>query len=181
MKKWKIIAIFLGFLILFLFVYPVLAGDPQDSLEQNSQSLNEELAACKEDLSLLQQQLQEMNQTLENITRERDYYKALYENTTVNVTNLELIQIKQNITVLNQQIQQLNVSISNIEQRIESIEESLLIKVAGLHISIDKLIGITLLGTLIDVIFHFKDKKNNKNEGEALKKNDKKTRSSEKA
>ncbi|AHF80959.1 MULTISPECIES: hypothetical protein [Thermococcus] len=137
----------LTFLILLLFVSFVLAGDPQTSPQQTSQTSNNELAECEANLSLLQQQLQGLNQTLENVTRERDYYKTLYENVTVNVTNLELIQIKQNITILNQQIQQLNMSLVNIERKIYDI------KVWSVELAFGSIVGVTLLNSLVYYAF----------------------------
>jgi len=138
----------LTFLILLLFVSFVLAGDPQTaSSPQTSQALNNELAECEANLSLLQQQLQELNQTLENVTRERDYYKTLYENVTVNVTNIELIKIKQNITILNQQIQQLNMSLVNIERKIYDI------KVWSVELAFGSIVGVTLLNSLVYYAF----------------------------
>ena len=145
----------LMFLVLFLSVSFVLAGDPQTPQQQTSQALNNELAECEANLSILQQQLQELNQTLENVTRERDYYKTLYENVAVNVTNLELIQIKQNITILTQQIQQLNLTLSSIEQR----TEMLLVKARYFKIGIGTLIGITLFDHLVQFVHWWRRKK----------------------
>jgi len=94
-------------LLLLTFLTPlVFSGNFQSTSPQQAVQDSDELAKCEQNLSILRQQLREPNQTLENVTRERDYYKTRYENMTVNVTNLELIEIKQNITILNQQIQQ---------------------------------------------------------------------------
>lgn len=150
MKKRTVL---LTFLVLLLFVSLVGAGDPQPSPQQASQTPNNELAECEANLSILQQQLQELNQTLENVTRERDYYRTLYENMTVNVTNLELIQIKQNITVLNQQIQQLNLTLSNIERKIYNI------KAFSVKLAFGSIIGVTVFNSLVYYAF---EKRRNK-------------------
>ncbi|WP_148883365.1 hypothetical protein [Thermococcus aciditolerans] len=150
----------LTFLILLLSVSFVLAGDPQTPPQQSFQALNNEIAECEANLSLLQQQLQELNQTLENVTRERDYYRTLYENMTVNVTNLELIQIKQNITILNQQIQQLNVSISTLERKTENI----LLKMWHLELGFGALVSVTLIETFVKVANEYKKRKEKKDE-----------------
>ncbi|KUH34807.1 hypothetical protein APY94_00065 [Thermococcus celericrescens] len=155
------------FLILFIVVPFVWAGDPQTtSPQQASQTPEDKLAECEANLSILQQQLMELNRTLENITRERDYYKGLYENMTVNVTNFELIQIKQNITVLNQRIQQLN---SSIRYHLENIENKLYIRLLGVSISIDTLLGFTLLGNLIGFTVLWKQNKKSKGREENKK------------
>ncbi|WP_048146530.1 hypothetical protein [Pyrococcus abyssi] len=154
-------AVLLIFLILLLFVSFVGAGDPQPSPQQASQTSNNELAECKENLSILQQQLQELNQTLENVTQERDYYRTLYENMTVNVTNLELIQIKQNITVLNQQIQQLNVTLSDIENRLYNI------KSLSITLAIGSILSVTIINSLVYFAF---EKRRNKASKEKEKK-----------
>lgn len=167
----------LTFLVLLLFMSFVLAGDPQTPPQQTFQALNNELAECEANLSLLQQQLQELNQTLENVTKERDYYKTLYENVNVNVTNLELIQIKQNITVLNQQIQQLNVTLSDIENRLYNI------KSLSITLAIGSILSVTIINGLVYVTLekwrNKASKEKEKKEGEEHKNESKDIKTSE--
>lgn len=149
--------VFLVLLILLLFLPAVLGSTNQNGAD--SQTLDTKLLQCEQNLSLLYQQLQELNQTLKNVTQEKEYYKTLYQNMTTNVTNLELIQIKQNISVLNQQIQQLNVTISNVERNMEI----LIGKSQKIEIVFGSLVTITLIGTFANFVIHLKTRKN-KNE-----------------
>ncbi|CAI1492880.1 Exonuclease SbcC [Thermococcus nautili] len=148
-------------LLLLTFLTPlVFSGNFQSTSPQQTVQDSDELAKCEQNLSILRQQLQELNQTLENVTRERDYYKTRYENMTVNVTNLELIEIKQNITILNQQIQQLNVTLSEIENRLYNI------KSLSITLAIGSILSVTLLNSLVYLAFEKRRNKSSKKEKE---------------
>ena len=137
-------------LIFFALIFNVLSVSSYTGQTTSVDNISKELAECRVRLIVL-------NKTLENITKERDYYKALYENMTVNITNIELIQIRNEINILNQEIEQLNTRITSLEKNI--ITKKYLV----FGVTISSIVG-SIFGSAMTIKYIFKKNNNEEND-----------------
>ncbi|ADT85242.1 hypothetical protein [Thermococcus barophilus] len=136
------------FRLFWIFVFVVsfvsvllVYGIPTTPISEN---IDQALAECYQQLLIL-------NKTLENVTKERDYYKSLYENISVNVTNFELIQIRNNINILNQRIEQLSSQVLSLKNSIRLTMRRYFV----LGITFGSVFG-SVVGTLVSINYYLK-------------------------
>jgi len=151
--------------VLVIFILTTLVGignityggndSSTSAYPNNYQQLYNSLNTCKTKLIILQKELQ-------NCTNLSTYYKNLYENKSVNVTNKELITINNYLTEINQNITKLSENIMSIK---ETINEYRYFKIF-FYISMP--ITITA-GVIFKIIFDFL-RKNKENDDEKNKK-----------
>jgi len=99
---------------------------------------------CSSEILPYEIQIQELNQTIINLTKERDHYKDLsehyknlYEDKTVEVTNRELIY-------LNQKIENFYTEINNIKSELSFLKLTLKVSIPIISVTLFSLLGITI-------------------------------------
>ena len=99
---------------------------------------------CSSEILPFEIEIQELNQAIDNLTKERnyyknlsEYYKELYENKTVEITNRELI-------LLNQNIDNFYTEINDIKNELSFLKLTLKISIPIISVTLFSLLGITL-------------------------------------
>ena len=93
-------------------------------LAENIQPPVQDCNSIKSDLVILNQTYNDTLSQLNIYQNLTDYYKTLYENTNVSVSNLQLINLNENVQILNQNITNLNEKVNNLEVNITIFEVS---------------------------------------------------------
>jgi len=126
------------FLILFLSLISLslVNSAPPDTTNQNYD--------CSSEILPFEIEIQELNQAIDNLTKERDYYKnlseyyrELYEGKTIEITNRELI-------LLNQNIDNFYTEINDIKNELSFLKLTLKVSIPIISVTLFSLLGITL-------------------------------------
>jgi len=99
---------------------------------------------CSSEILPFEIEIQELNQAIDNLTKERDYYKnlseyyrELYEGKTIEITNRELI-------LLNQNIDNFYTEINDIKNELSFLKLTLKVSIPIISVTLFSLLGITL-------------------------------------
>ena len=126
----KILILVIG---VFIFTNLVYAESPQAQTYDCSEEINPLLI----NLSILNQTVNNLSGDLDYYKNLATYYKNLYENTEINVTNKELI-------ILHQQVNNMNIEINDIKHELSFLKLTLKISIPIISVTFFSLLGFTI-------------------------------------